>query len=153
MMREMKKSHSAAQEEYREQKAVNNTLFRGEWTHTTSSLDAAVLNSAARSHGITRGSSGCFQVPFGQTDSSCARQHWIINSKLFFYINEQYFLSQLLAVVNSQLEAYHNDAWQSSVRLSVRIKQLLVIHSPCISILLICSIAGTGKFQITETNE
>lgn len=40
MMHEMKKSQSSAQEECREQQAVNNTLFRGEWIYTTSSLDA-----------------------------------------------------------------------------------------------------------------
>lgn len=38
-MHEMKKSQSSAQEEYREQQAVNNILFRGEWIYTTSSLD------------------------------------------------------------------------------------------------------------------
>lgn len=40
MMHEMKKSQSSAQEEYREQQAVNNMLFRGEWIYTTSSLEA-----------------------------------------------------------------------------------------------------------------
>lgn len=60
MMHEMKKSQSSAQEEYREQQAVNNILFGGEWIYTTFSLDAtAEFIQLTVSHDM----GGHFQVP------------------------------------------------------------------------------------------
>lgn len=71
MMHEMKKSQSSAQEEYREQQAVNNILFGGEWIYTTFSLDATVeFIQLMVSHDMVGGTSR-----FHWTHSSSARQH------------------------------------------------------------------------------